>query len=200
MTTALLLLTLALQEAPSPAQADFESGVTEYNARRYGAAIAEFERALAADPQHTSARAYLVHALVLMGDQFGQLGDAPLQQEYYRRALDADPSLVDDPSFRERYQVAASAPLRPQPIYHKDEYEVENIRPRESRTFGVSIANGLAGGPLGIQIGLLLAGHFNPTFTFGSVLKAVDVGFKYIPLESRWSPYIGAGFWHRVDA
>jgi tetratricopeptide repeat protein len=202
MTTALLLLTLVTQDVPPPSagDADFNAGVAEYNARRYGAAVADFERALAADPDHPAAREWLVQSCLLVGDQFGQLGDAVLQSDYYRRALDANPGLIDDPSFQARYRAATTMPLRPQPIYHKDEYEVENIKPREGRMFGISIANGLAGGPLGIQIGVLVGGHFNPTLTFGSVLKAIDFGFKYIPLESRWSPYIGAGFWHRVDA
>jgi hypothetical protein len=198
-----MLLTLVTTQeaaAPSPGDVDFSAGVAEYNSRRYGAAVADFERALAADPDHPAARAWLVQACLLVGDQFGQLGDGGLQADYYRRALDADPGLLDDPSFQARYRAATTQPLRPQPIYHKDEYEVENIKPREGRSFGISIANGIAGGPLGIQIGVLLGGHFNPTFTFGSVLKAIDFGFKYIPLEGRWSPYIGAGFWHRMDA
>jgi hypothetical protein len=66
--------------------------------------------------------------------------------------------------------------------------------------FGLSLANGWVGGLLGIQGSVRLAGVFEPTVTVGFLpVTTLDLGARYVPFMRKWSPYIGAGYWHRFD-
>jgi tetratricopeptide (TPR) repeat protein len=182
-------------EDHAAAEDRYRAAQGEVSAHHLPAAAQALQQALALDPDHAGARALLARTYRKLGDMYAELLDRDRQQEYYRKALDLAPALVEDAGFRAGYRIAA---VRPQAVYQKDEYEVEQIVPREGNRLGLALANGWAGGFMGVQANGLILGHLMPSLTLGILpVSTLDVGAKYLPLSKRWSPYIGAGYWHR---
>jgi hypothetical protein len=178
----------------SPAANDaYARGLQLMQQQQYGAAAEQFDVALRYDPMMTQARAAKGRAFIMLGDRFLNMGEKDQARLMYGKALEADPRLADSPNFSLRYRSVTSPEARAVPTYRKDEYEVEKIYPRKDKIFGVGLTLGLEG-VFGVQVGLMLAGIINPTFTYTPYWNWIDISVKVLPLKTKWSPMIGAGY------
>ncbi|HEY3355551.1 MAG TPA: hypothetical protein VGQ83_20035 [Polyangia bacterium] len=193
----------AQEEAPAPpppaasasAQANeaYARGMQLMSEQQYAAAAEQFDIASRFDPMMTAARVAKGHAFILLGDRFVAMGEKDQARLMFGKALEANPRLADDANFSVRYRAVTSPEARAVPTYQKSEYEVEKIYPRKDKIFGVGLTLGLEG-IFGIQVGLMLAGIINPTFTYTPYWNWIDISVKVLPLKTKWSPFIGAGY------
>jgi tetratricopeptide (TPR) repeat protein len=106
LATALLSVALAPQAPPaepstpavraaeaSPAGAALDAGIAAFKKRRFAAARAEFEKALAADPQSAAAAYYLGYAHYKLGEPSRRMNaDKERAKELFAKAFALDPT------------------------------------------------------------------------------------------------------------
>ena len=106
LATALLSVALAPQAPPaepstpavraaeaSPAGAALDAGIAAFKKRRFAAARAEFEKALAADPQSAAAAYYLGYTHYKLGEPSRRMNaDKERAKELFAKAFALDPT------------------------------------------------------------------------------------------------------------
>jgi tetratricopeptide (TPR) repeat protein len=84
-------------KADSPAAAAIAAGQAAFKKRRFRAAQAEFEKAVAADPQSASAAYYLGYTHYKLGEPQRRLNDHKQQaRELFAKAFSLDPGFRPD--------------------------------------------------------------------------------------------------------
>jgi tetratricopeptide (TPR) repeat protein len=83
----------AAEASPSPAGAALDAGIAAFKKRRFAAARAEFEKALAADPQSAAAAYYLGYAHYKLGEPSRRMNaDKEKARELFAKAFSLDPT------------------------------------------------------------------------------------------------------------
>ena len=78
-----------------PSAAHVEAGIAAFRKRRFAAARAEFEKAVAADPQSAAAAYYLGYACYKMGEPSRRLNaDKEKAKELFAKAFSLDPTFT----------------------------------------------------------------------------------------------------------
>lgn len=171
------------------AQVLFEHGLSLYKKRRYQAALSAFQEAYKSGSRQS--KPYLASCYRQVGSKYGRSGQIEQQRQYFKRALDLNPRLLDDKAFVRTYkqlQASASQSIRSSQGFEKRP-------PYKDRAFGFGLGLTLGvEGLLGLQVGALIAGHINPLVTFSPVLQSLDLTLRVIILRHwTWSPYVSAG-------
>ncbi len=168
----------------------FAKGISLYQMGAFLRAEEHFTAVYRSFPEHEGVRYYLARTYLKLGERSLQ-GGFNKRRDYYRRALEVDPRLLEDSSFVKRYreiqlnQISAASRRRK---------HVSHVSPKERFfSFGVGLTWGVEG-LLGVEAGVLIAGIVNPLFTFSPVQQSFDFFLKVIPLRRfRWSPFLGGG-------
>jgi tetratricopeptide (TPR) repeat protein len=159
-------------------------------------ALGLFEELLAQSPEDLGSRRGKARALVRLADAQGRAGQSQKEQETLSAAVEAEPSLVEDPDFASRYrklrEVEAEA-QRSSRVREAVEQALER-QPRKARRWGLGLNFIGPSGPMTPWAALLLGDNWTIRLT-GAVFfsVAVDVGLHYSPGIARGGLFYGLG-------
>lgn len=169
----------------------FRKGVSLFQRGLYRKAEVWLNRALRQRPTDESVRYYLARTYLRLGLESQRRRDFETQRDYFQRALEVDPRLLEDSGFVKEYRKLQVGGARLLQIQRTR--TVRRSPKARLVSFGVGLTLGVEG-LLGLQTGVLIAGIVNPLITFSPVQQSFDFSLKVIPLQRfDWSPYLSAG-------
>lgn len=159
------------------------------------AALALFDQLLRAQPGDLLSWRGRGRALVRMAEAYQKVGDAANERRALGKALEADPSLSDDPLFQIWYQRLGKLDALHQASEEQKRKFFADVErnPRTVKRFGVGFDLVSARGTLAIAGTAVVRRMFFPRVAIELVGPGLDASVTIAPLASRWSPFLGLG-------
>lgn len=158
-------------------------------------ALVIFEEILVQWPGDWGSMRGRARALVRLAEAYDKLGDRDREQQALQDAIDADPSLSEDPDFRSWYRRTENERQRvDEKAIAKKRLEVrERSSPRMKRKWGFEV-DAISAKAVSALVGsMIIDGRWMPYGFFDLLGTGFGGGLRVVPLRSNWSPYIGAG-------
>ncbi len=160
-----------------------------------GAALAIFDKLLAARPDDRGSLRGRGRALVRLAEAYARVGDHEAERKSLKSALSADPSLSEDPDFQSWYRRLAeleAVQQRQEEIHAAVEEEIAK-NPRLLRKWGVGGELISTRGAMGIVGNYIYRSIWFPSVMIDLPGPGLDLSLRLVPISFKWSPFIGAG-------
>ena len=126
---------------------------------------------------------------------YARAKDTPHEHKALRTALISDPSLLEDPDFRPRYERMKKAEAATEEEQKRNTRSSVTLRenPREGRNWGLGIDLLSTRGSAAFSVFLLLQDKLFPYLALDLNHGGLDAGIQWAFTPKRWSPFVGAG-------
>jgi hypothetical protein len=158
-------------------------------------ALAIFDRLTKEKPDDLLAWRGRGRALVRLAEAYQRVGNQVEERKMLTDALQADPSLGDDPLFQiwyKRVDLQNAHDKNTEDMRQKLEHDIK-VNPRTVKTFGLGIDLISASGTFTANATFVIHRMVFPRFAIDIGGPGIDASVIVAPFASHWSPYIGIG-------
>jgi hypothetical protein len=160
-----------------------------------GAALGVFEGILKQQPNDWSSQRGKARCLVRLAEGYDRVGDHDNERNYLRAAMEADPSLSEDPDFEAWYRrIQEVEATRQREAEVKKSVEEEMSRnPRLRKQWGLGFDLISSRGAAVISGTYIFKKILFPSLAFDIAGPGFDAELKLVPFDWSWSPYVSVG-------
>ncbi len=160
-----------------------------------GAALTMFDAILKDQPNDWQAQRGRARCMVRLAEAYDRVEDHDKERTSLRGALDADPSLSEDPDFQiwyRRMEDLDASRQREAEVRKSVEEEMKR-NPRVRKRWGLGFDLISTRGVVAISGTFILQKIFFPSLSLDIPGPGLDLSLKVAPFEWAWSPYVGIG-------